>query len=194
MCNSTARLCTCSPRCVKQIWICCNRPGKLAGSHPEAFWQPEMGWIVYAGSNFPHPIWFHFSKEGIDHIMQNWLRSNLDGLVMDWPNTHSLEACRCIGINGPSFWQEATGLLPVFHCQTRLCSSTDVLDHIVQNQPWSNLVLTDCVRFWQTDPVRRQGSVQESSGQLLANASNLTRTGCESDPACLLGNLPQNRF
>ena len=149
-----------------------------------------MGWIIYARSNFPRPIRFHFSKEGMDHIMQNWLRSDLDGLVMDWPDTHGLEACRCTGIIGPRFWQEATSPLPVFLCQTQLCSSTDVPDHIVQNQPGSDLALTDCVRFWQTDPVQRQGSVQESSGPLLANASNLTQIGCESDPACLLGNLP----
>ena len=41
--------------------------------------------------------------------------------------------------------------------------------------------------FRRTDPVRkRQAGVQESSGPLLPNASQLIRTGCESDPACLL--------
>ena len=43
--------------------------------------------------------------------------------------------------------------------------------------------------FGQTDPVRKQAGVQESSGPLLANASKLIRTGCKSDPACLLGLL-----
>ena len=33
------------------------------------------------------------------------------------------------------------------HFQTRL-HSTDSLDHIVQNQPGSDLVLAACVRFW----------------------------------------------
>ena len=32
--------------------------------------------------------------------------------------------------------------------QTLFCSSTDVPDNIVQNQPGSDLVLADCVRFW----------------------------------------------
>ena len=52
----------------------------------------------------------------------------------------------------------------------------------------------DPIYFWlivsglgQTDPVRKQASVQESSGLLLANASQSIRTGYESDPACLLG-------
>ena len=37
------------------------------------------------------------------------------------------------------------------------------------------------------DPVQKQASVQESSGALLTNASELTCIGCGSDPACLLG-------
>ena len=41
--------------------------------------------------------------------------------------------------------------------------------------------------FGQTDPVRKQAGVQEPSGPVLANASQPIRTGCESDPACLLG-------
>ena len=41
--------------------------------------------------------------------------------------------------------------------------------------------------FGQTDPVRKQAGVQESSDPLLANASQPIRTGCELDPACLLG-------
>ena len=57
-------------------------PSKYAGSDLEAFWlwpamaipasvQPESGRIVYAGSDFPHPMQFHFFKEGPDHIVQN---------------------------------------------------------------------------------------------------------------------------
>ena len=36
----------------------------------------------------------------------------------------------------------------VSHFQTRFRSSRDTPDKIVQNQPGSNLVLADCVRFW----------------------------------------------
>ena len=37
--------------------------------------------------------------------------------------------------------------------------------------------------FGQMDPVRKQAGVQEPSGPLLANASQLIRIGCESDLA-----------
>ena len=43
--------------------------------------QLESGRIVYAGSDFQHPIQFCSSKEGPDHIVQNRPRSDLDGLV-----------------------------------------------------------------------------------------------------------------
>ena len=63
---------------------------------------PELGWIKYAGSNFPDPIHFHSSKKGPDHIVQNWPGSSLDGLVRFWPNTSCLEAHWCIRIIRPS--------------------------------------------------------------------------------------------
>ena len=101
-----------------------NLPSKHAGSDPEAFWlqtvmvitasmQPELGRIVYAGSDFPHPFQLRFSKEGLDHIVHNRPGSDLDCLVMVWPNASGLEASRCVGITGPGFWQNATGPLPV---------------------------------------------------------------------------------
>ena len=37
---------------------------------------------IYAGSDFLHPIWFCSSKEGLDHVTQNWSGSNLDGQVL----------------------------------------------------------------------------------------------------------------
>ena len=40
-----------------------------------------------AGSDFPHPFQFHFSKEGMGHTVQNQPRSGLDGLVRVWPYT-----------------------------------------------------------------------------------------------------------
>ena len=54
----------------------------------------------------------------------------------------------CTGITRPGFWQDATGPLPVSDFLTRFRSSTDVPDNTVQNQPGSDLVLADCVRFW----------------------------------------------
>ena len=46
----------------------------------------------WAGSNFPHQSQLHFSKESLDHIVQNWPGSYLDGLVRFWPNGSGLEA------------------------------------------------------------------------------------------------------
>ena len=89
-----------------------------------------------------------FSKEGMVHIVQNRPGSDLDGLVRVWPNVSGLEASQCSGIIWPGFWQDATGPLPVSDFLTWLRSSTDVPDNIVQNQPGSDLVLADCVRFW----------------------------------------------
>ena len=63
--------------------------------------QPESGRTVYAGSDFPHPFQLRFSKEGMDHIVQNRLESDLNGLVRVWPNTSGLEASWCAGSSGP---------------------------------------------------------------------------------------------
>ena len=77
-----------------------------------------------AGSYMPDPtsrVRFSsvFTKEDMDHIVQNRPRSDLDGLVKVWPNTSGLEASRCAGIIWPGFWQDANGPLPVSHFQTR---------------------------------------------------------------------------
>ena len=110
-----------------------------------------------------------FSKEGMDHIVQNRPGSDVDGLVRVWPNAYGLEASRCAGIIWPGFWQDATGPLPVSHFQTRFRSSTDVPDNIVQNQPGSDLVLADCVRFWPNgsspEASQRTKITRPSSGQ-----------------------------
>ena len=152
--------------------------------------QPKSARIILdAGSDFPHPIQFRFSKEGMDHIVQNRPGSDLDGLIRVWPNTSGLEASWCARTIWPGFWRDATCLLPVSHFQTRFrSSSTDVRDNIVQNQPGSVLVLADGVsQVCATDPVQKQANVQESSDPLLASVSHPIRTGCESNPACLLG-------
>ena len=108
-----------------------------------------------------------FSKEGMDHIVQNRRGSDLDGLV--WSNASGLEASRFAGIIWPGFWQDATGPLPFSHFQTRFRSSTDVPDNIVQNQPGSDLVLADCVRFWPNrsgpEASRCAGNIRPASGQ-----------------------------
>ena len=92
--------------------------------------QPAPGHIVYARSDFPHPIQFSISKDGMDYIVRNRPGSDLDGLVRVWTTASGLQASRCAGIIGPGFWQDATRPLRVSHIQTQLRSSTDVLDHI----------------------------------------------------------------
>ena len=85
---------------------------KDAGSDPEAFWlrlvmpitasvQPESDRIVYAGSDFLHPVRFHSCKASPDHIAQNRSGSDPDGLVRFWPNGSGPEASRCARIIGP---------------------------------------------------------------------------------------------
>ena len=103
---------------------------------------------IYARSDFPHPFQFRFSKECMGHTVHNRPGSDLDGLVRVWPNSSGLEASWCAGIIGPGIWQDTTGPLSVSHFQTRFRSSADAPDNIVQNQPGSDLVLADCVRFW----------------------------------------------
>ena len=60
--------------------------------------------------------------------------------VRVWPNSSGLKARRCACRNHRT--RLRTGP------QTRLRSSTDVQDNIIQNQPGPDLVLADCARFW----------------------------------------------
>ena len=98
--------------------------------------QPELGWIVYAGSDILHPIQFHSSKEG------------LDGLVRFQPSASGLEASQRARMFTP-----ASGRIPLAHCQFLLFRLGCILPQmawiiiIVQNQP-AKPVLADCVRFW----------------------------------------------
>ena len=109
--------------------------------------QPESGRIIYAWSEFPHPVWFDSSKEGLDPTAQNWSRSDLDGLVRFWANASCPEANSCARIIGPSSgrMQPACTSFPL---SDSLKSSTDSPDHTVQNQPRFYCVLADYVRFW----------------------------------------------
>ena len=116
----------------------------------------QTGWIR---SGSVTPTQFRFFKEGMDHSVQNRPGSDVSGLVRVWQNASGLEANRWAGIIYQlpvSHCQTRllpvshcqTRLLPVSHCQTRLRSSTDIPDHIAQNQSGSDLFMTDCVRFW----------------------------------------------
>ena len=101
--------------------------------------MPDPTFRICFSSVFPKKAWIILRKTDPDPMWMAW-----SGF---WPNASGLEASRCAGIIGPGFWQDATGPLPVSHFQTLFRSSTDVPDTIVQNQPGSDLVLADCVRF-----------------------------------------------
>ena len=120
--------------------------------------QPESGRIVYAGSDFPHPFQFRLPPA------QN--RSGWSGQALAkriWSGSW------CAGIFGPGFWKDATGPLPVSHFKTRFRSAADVPDNIVRNQPGSDLVVADCVRFWPNgsgpEASRCARIIQPASGQ-----------------------------
>ena len=97
--------------------------------------------------------------------MQNQPGSDLDGLVRIWPNSSAPEASWCTrfirpgsGRVQPAHYQFPTFRLSSVLPQTAqmiLCKTSPdqdriitSLDHIVQNQPGSSLVLADCVRLW----------------------------------------------
>ena len=92
-----------------------------------------------------------------------------------WLNASGLEASRCAGFIGPGFWQDATGPLPVSHFQTPSLLPQTSRIILYKTSP-------DLIYFWlivsgfdQMDPVRKQANVQESSGPLLAKASQPIR-------------------
>ena len=143
-------------------------PSKHAGSDPETFWlrpvmaitasvQPEWGRIIYALSDCPLQIQFRFSKEGMDHNVQDRPGSDTDGCSRLWPNASGLEASRCAGQFLAGRNQPATSFPlsdSVLPQTSRISPSPTNQPHIVQNQPHTaqnqpgfDLVLVDCVRF-----------------------------------------------
>ena len=79
------------------------------------------------------------------------------------------------------FWQNTNIWLPVSHFQTRLHSYTDGSDHIMQNQPGSDLVLADCQAS-----AERILSGSKPVARIIGPAFKLIQIGCKFDLACLL--------
>ena len=122
---------------------------------------PKKAWVILCKTD-PDPVWMAWS--------------------VFWPNKTGLEASWCAGIIWPGFWQDATGLLTVSLFQTRFCSSTDVLDNIVETSPDPNyVVLADCVRFWPngSDPKGNLCAriIRPASGQCLPADPDRMRIG-----------------
>ena len=97
-----------------------------------------------------------------------WIIVCKSGLVRFWPNASGPEASWCARIIG-QLWQNANRLLPV--------SYWDMFFHRQPRPYCVKPVLADC----------KEAGVQESSGLLPANASDLIQIRCKLDKACLLG-------
>ena len=140
-----------------------------------------------AGSYMPDPT----SRVCFSSVFQRMCKTDLDPIWMSWSGfgqTHLV--WKLAGVqesSGPvsGRTQPARYQFPIF----RLCSVLPQTSRIILCK-----TSADPIEFWltvsgfgQTDPVRKQAGVQESSGPLLANPSEPIRVGRESDPACLLG-------
>jgi len=80
------------------------------------------------------------SKKAQVITVQNQPGSDLDDMVRFWPDVSGLEASRFARIIGPG-----SGRLQLAHCQfPTFRLSMESAEHIVRNQPVSQLVLADC--------------------------------------------------
>ena len=111
----------------------------------------------------------------VTHTAVGWWRSIDVRTIVDTVNMPGPIGSVLVASCG-HYGQRAAKMGPDRICQIRLAASDPDLIWMA----WSG--------FGQTDPVWKLAGVQESSGPLLANASSSIRTGCESEPACLLGN------
>ena len=80
------------------------------------------------------------------------------------------------------FWQNATGPLQVSYFQTRLHSSTDGPDQIVQGQLGSDLVLVDFVRFGPNGSGPEASRCARIMWHASGNASDPIRIGSSMFP------------
>ena len=126
---------------------------------------PKKAWIILRETN-PDPIWLAWSEFGQTYLV--WKQAGVQessGLVS--------------GRTQPARYH-----FPTFRLGSVLTQTT--VSILCKNSP-------DPMEFWltvsgfgQTDPVRKRANVQESSGPLLAKASQSMLPGCESDPASSL--------
>ena len=136
--------------------------------------QPESGRIVYAGSDFPHPFPFYFSKEGMDHIAQNRPGSDLDGwwgfgqIHLVWNQAGVQESSDPVsGRTQSASYQFSTFWLSSVHPQTTriiLCAkparirfSSGWLCQVLTKRTWSGskpMCKNHPARFWPMLPSR----------------------------------------
>ena len=106
--------------------------------------QPESGWIMYASSNFPHWIWFHFFLQRRHRsycAKPTWIHTG-------WPG-QGLAKCVWSG-SKPVCRNHQAQCLAGCH-QPAASFPTLRLGCVLPRTAWillSNIVLAGCVRFW----------------------------------------------
>ena len=142
-------------------------------------YEPDLTFRISFSSLFPKTTWIILYKTDPDLIWMAWSGFGQTHLVWKWAGVQ--ESLGLVsGRTQPARYQFPTFRLSFILLQTSwiiLCKTS--LDPI-----WLWLIVS-C--FGQTDLVRKQANVQESSSLLPAIASQLTR--CKSDLACLQGPL-----
>ena len=103
-------------------------------------YMPDPTSRIRFGSVIPKKAWIKLCKTGPDPMWMAW---------SGFRQTHSVR--KQAGVQ--ESWVPVSGRTRPAryqfpHFQTRLRSPADIPDNIVQNQPGSDLVLADCVRFW----------------------------------------------
>ena len=125
--------------------------------------QPESCRIVYAGSDFLHPVWFSSCIQfGPILPKKAQIISCKTGPYLIWMAWSGFGQMHLIWKQASV--QELSGLVlaerhqPATSFKTLLVSSTDGPYHTVQNQPGFDLVLADCqvLTKWMMDPVQKK--------------------------------------
>ena len=98
--------------------------------------------IHLSSVSFPKKAWIMLCKTHPDLVWMAW--SGLGQTHLVWKQAGGQESLAQLRA-------ESTDLLPVSHFQTHFCSFTDVPDNIVQNQPGSDFLLANSIRFWPNE-------------------------------------------
>ena len=158
-----------------QLWPACSQ------NRPESY-LPDPTFRIRFSSVFPKKATIILRKTDPDLIWMAWLGFGQTHLF--WKLASVQESLGPVsGRTQPARYQ-----FPTFRLRSVLPQTSRIILCKTSPGPIKFWLGVSC--FGQTDPVRKQAGVQESSGPLLANASQSSRTGCESDLACLLGKLP----
>ena len=161
-----------------QLWPlrpACNSQNR-AGSY-----MPDPTSCIRFSSVFPKKAWAILCKTDPDPIWMAWSGFGYTHLVRKRAGVQESSG----PVSGRT--QPACYWFPIFRLSRVLPQTSWIISYKTSPDPiWFWLIVPG---FGQTDPVRKQANVQESSGPLLANAFQPIRTVCESDLEYLLDRL-----